>query len=249
MIFQKFVLVLVLSAQLLFAKSLLDAEEIFEKSIKLFSLPNISFIIHSKISMKQYTEERSFFLAKQSASLYEYDLLIRFITPKDIRCTAVLIKNNNDKIKRYAYFPALNRVRMIPNTDENKEVFGIGISYNELSKKRGTFTTVEEIKEGNKTLYKLILEYKNTQRHYYIDRDSKLLRKIEIYERTKLTKRVTIQETFTFQGKLIIKRWNVKDMEQDKNIDFIIDQMSVTEKVNPNLFYKNRLERCRLKAS
>ena len=238
-----------LSTQVLFSKSLANAEAIFEKSIKLFSLPNISFIVDSKISTKHSKEKRSFFLAKQSKNLKNYSLLIRFIAPSDIKCTAVLVINKDDKAKRYAYFPALNRVRIIPARDEDKEVFGIGISYDELSNKKGEFVSATTVKQGNRSFHKLVLHHKNKQKNYYIDQKNNLLKKIEIYKNNKLIKKITIHKTMSFQGNKIIQKWEVEDLAHKKHIDFNIRKNSVTDKINKNLFFKNKLERCILKAS
>lgn len=249
--FQKTLLIalLFLSTQIIFAKSSVDAEAIFEKSIKLFSLPNISFIVDSNIVSKYSKEKRSFFLAKRSESLHDYSLLIRFIAPSDIKCTAVLVVNKKAKAKRYAYFPALDRVRIIPTKDENKEVFGIGISYDELSSKKGDFVSATTVKEGHKTFHKLVLIYKNKQTNYYINQHNNLLEKIEIHKNHKLIKKISILKTMNFKGNKIIKNWKVEDLEHHKHINFSIQKESVTDKINKNIFFKNRLGRCILKAS
>jgi len=240
---------LLLSSQMLFAKSMANAEAIFAKSIKLFSLPNISFIVDSQITNTHSKEKRSFFLAKKSKSQKEYSLLIRFIAPSDIKCTAVLVINKKTKATRYAYFPAINRVRIIPNKDENKEVFGMGISYDELSNKKGDFVSATTVKQGNKTLHKLVLHYKNKQTNYYINQKNNLLEKIEIHKNKKLIKKISILKTMSFKGNKIIQKWKVEDLKHKKHINFSIRKNSVTDKINKNLFYKNKLERCILKAS
>jgi hypothetical protein len=238
-----------LSSQVIFAKSSVEAEAIFDKSIKLFSLPNISFIVDSQIISKHSKEKRSFFLAKKSKSQYDYSLLIRFIAPSDIKCTAVLVVNKKAKAKRYAYFPALDRVRIIPTKDENKEVFGIGISYDELSSKKGDFVSTSTVKQGSKTFHKLVLIYKNKQTNYYINQQNNLLEKIEIHKNKKLVKKISILKTMNFKGNQIIQNWKVEDLAHQKHIDFSIQKESVTDKINKNIFFKNRLGRCILKAS
>ena len=249
--FHKILLVglLVLSTQVLYAKSSAKAEAIFEKSIKLFSLPNISFIVDSNIISKHHKEKRSFFLAKRSESLHDYSLLIRFIAPSDIKCTAVLVVNKKEKAKQYAYFPALDRVRIIPTKDENKEVFGIGISYDELSSKKGDFVSATTVKQGSKTFHKLVLNYKNKQTNYYINQQNNLLEKIEVHKNSKLVKKVSILKTMNFKGNKMITNWKVEDLKHHKNINFSIQKKSVTDKINKNIFSKNKLERCILKAS
>ena len=233
----------------MFAKSSVNADAIFEKSIKLFSLPNISFIVDSTITSKHSKDKRSFFLAKKSKNIHDYSLLIRFIAPSDIKCTAVLVINNESKAKRYAYFPALDRVRIIPTKDENKEVFGIGISYDELSSKKGDFVSSTVVKDGSKTFHKLVLVYKNKQTDYYINQGNNLLEKIEIHKNNKLIKKISILKTMTFKGNQIIQKWKVEDLAHKKHIDFSMRKESVTDKINKNLFFKNKLERCTLKAS
>ena len=240
---------LFLSTQVIFAQSSAKAEAIFEKSTKLFSLPNISFIVHSDIIGKHSKEKRSFFLAKQSKSQDDYSLLLRFIAPSDIKCTAVLVINSKAKAKRYAYFPALDRVRIIPAKDEGKEVFGIGISYDELSSTKGDFVSAATVKQGAKTFHKLVLIYKNKQTNYYINQKNNLLEKIEIHKNKKLVKKISVLETMNFKGNKIIKKWKVDDLVHQKHIDFSIEKGSVTDKINKNIFFKNKLERCTLKAS
>ncbi len=240
---------LVLSTQVLFAKSSPKAEAIFAKSIKLFSLPNISFIVSSQIVNTHSKEKRSFFLAKRSESLHDYSLLIRFIAPSDIKCTAVLVVNKKSKAKRYAYFPAIDRVRIIPTKDENKEVFGIGISYDELSSKKGDFLSETTVKYAGKTFHKLVLNYKNKRTNYYINKQNNLLEKIEIHKNSKLVKKISILKTMNFKGNKMIQKWKVEDLEHHKNIYFSIQKNSVTDKINKNIFSKNKLGRCILKAS
>lgn len=226
-----------------------DARKIFEESIKLFSIPNISFTVHSTIESPYTKEERSFFLAKRSRGKDEFDLLIRFITPAEIKCTAVLVKNKEQSVKRYAYFPALGRVRVIPQRDENKEVLGLGISYNELSKAKGTIKAVEQVRENNQSVYKLLMQYKDIDTYYYIYKRSKLLQKIETFKQGKLIKSVTVKNTMQFEGKTIIQQWSVKDITQDKQVHFQIDEKSITPETSPRLFEQNRLERCLLRSS
>lgn len=238
-----------LSIQSLFAKNAIDAEAIFAKSIKLFSLPNISFRVDSEIKYQHSEEQRSFFLAKQTTGLNEYSLLIRFISPTDIKCTAVLVKNKQKRVNRYAYFPSLNRVRIIPSKDENKEVFGIGISYEELSHKKGEFISASTLKKDHKLFYKLVLLYKNIRTDYYINQKNNLLENIDVFKNEKLIKKISILNTMDFKGNKIISSWKVDDIEHQKHINFKIDEESVTDQINKSLFFKNRLDRCLLKAS
>ena len=62
-------------------------------------------------------------------------------------------------------------------------------------------------------------------------------------------KKISINKTMDFKGNKIISSWEVEDIEHQKHINFKIDEESVTYQINKSLFFKNRLDRCLLKAS
>ncbi len=238
-------LILIASIQVIHAtESSLDAQRIFKESINVFSMPTIHFIVDAEINERGNKETRSFMIAKQTQNIDNYTLLMRFLSPMDIKCTAILINHTPKGMYRYAYFPSLNRVRMIPQQDSSKEILGMGISYDDLSDQKKNFSKAELITENNQKYYKLTQRTDYTHTIYYIGQHSRLLHKIEFFEQQHLTKRVLMMDTLEYQKQTMIKTWCIEDLKNTKTITFKIREKSVSDKINKQLFQKTKLDRC-----
>lgn len=223
----------------------LDAQTVYNKSVHFFSQDNLSFIVQSTIeNANGSTQQRRFLLAKHNPNAHESAVLIRFAAPDDIKCTAVLIQKQAQDTQRYAYFPALNRTRIIPESDKNKEIFGIGISYEELNKPKGDFEPLAQITRLNKPFYNVTVKSANGYSVYWIEAENFNLDSIEVYQQNTLQKKVTILTTAQVFGEKLITAWNVHEPASERVIHYTIDSASISNEVDSGLFHKNRLSRC-----
>lgn len=245
MLHSKLWLLLLLFSQLVFAAPALDGNKIFLNSTKFFSLPTISFVVDAEIEQGSTRETRSFLIAKKSYEIDRYVLLMRFIQPSEIKCSAVLIQHHSNKsVNRSVYFPALGRVRIIPEQDSAKEVLGLGITYDDLGNPKKEFSETESITEKGEHFYKLSNINGNKKSVYYIDKKDNFLKKIAFFENEKLTKRVIVQETLTYNNELLINRWLIDDIKNKKKVQFNIRKDTITDNFKENILQKNKLDRC-----
>ncbi|RLA81896.1 MAG: hypothetical protein DRG78_08435 [Epsilonproteobacteria bacterium] len=221
----------------------LSAESVYNSSAKLFAFDNLSFKVNSTIKSKTTTKKRSFIVAKKSANKSS-SLLIRFQEPKNIRCTAVLVKTESEKTTNYLYFPALKRVRVVPKKDQNSEIFGLGISYAELNSQGGDFQELEEVVIDKKKHYRITKLKSKMKYIYIIDAQTSVIKKIETYKKDTLQKEIFIKESITKAGNSLITKWDINDIKNDKELFYSIDKKSISTKLKPSMFHKNRLGRC-----
>jgi hypothetical protein len=219
------------------------AESVYADSAKLFAFDNLRFTVHSSIETDSSVNERNFIVAKESKN-GDSSLLIRFESPNDIRCTAILVCNDGNETTNYLYFPALNRVRIIPQHEEENEVIGLGISYSELDAKGGEFAPLEEIDMDGTRYFKVTKKRGSTRSVYFINMATSIIRKIEVYTAGKLQKEVVIEQITQVNQRDLIMRWFVNDVKKNKRFSYWIDEKSISSKLTPSLFYKNRLQRC-----
>ncbi|MEA3406357.1 MAG: outer membrane lipoprotein-sorting protein [Pseudomonadota bacterium] len=223
-----------------------SAEEIYKKGVKIFVHKSIGAIIDSTIHYENGDQEkRAFFLAKKEQNSDKSSILIRFLEPDDIKCTAVLVNKIGDKDKRYAYFPALKRVRIIPESDKGKEVFGIGISYEDLGAPQGQFEEPKEIDREGVIHYQLTLVDSSKTSQYLIDSTSYQLKEMNVLKNGDLEKKVVINEIKPYFGDDLITSWNINYPKTNRSIQYSIRPDSITEKLKDSLFHKNKLKRCK----
>jgi len=223
-----------------------SAEDIYKKGVKIFVHKSIGAIIDSTIHYKNGDQEkRAFFLAKKEQSEDKSSILIRFLEPDDIKCTAVLVNKAGDEDKRYAYFPALKRVRIIPESDKGKEVFGIGISYEDLGVPQGHFEEPKEIDKEGVIHYQLTLVDDNKTSQYLIDSSSYQLKEMNVFKHGTLEKQVIINEIKPYFGDDLITSWDINYPQTNRSIQYSIRPDSITENLKNSLFHKNKLKRCK----
>lgn len=238
-------LFLVLISSIAEANNTLSPQELFEKSVNIFSHEQMSFVIDSKIMYgEDVTESRSFFIASKKQDRNNGALLLRFIGPQDIKCTAILMNKVDAKLHRYVYFPSLKRVRVIPESDNQKEVLGMGISYEEMAQPKGLFSPVSEETIDGKTYLKLDLVNDSKKTVFLIKPDSFDLKSIHVYQKDSLQKEVQVKEVREAFGERLIFAWSIKDFTKNRTISYQMQNESITNQVDDAVFYKNRLKRC-----
>ena len=222
------------------------AEEIYKKGVKIFVHKSIGAVIDSNILYQNGDQEkRAFLLAKKEHSDTESSILIRFLEPDDIKCTAVLVNKIDEEDKRYAYFPALKRVRIIPESDKGKEVFGIGISYEDLGEPKGQFEEPKEIDRNGVLHYQLTLIDDDKKSQYFIDSINYHLKQMDVYKSGALEKTIIINEIKPYFGDDLITSWDITYPNSNRSIKYSIRPNSITEDLKDSLFHKNKLKRCK----
>jgi hypothetical protein len=220
-----------------------DAETLFSQSTRLFALENARFTVHATQSAGDRQEQRTFMVARRTQG-EESLLLIRFMEPKTIECTAVLTLENSGESTHYVYFPSLKRVRMIPNAEKDKEVVGLGISYRELDAHQGRFDPVETVNYDGRAHYRIVRHTDNSRSVYLIDPTDHAIRRIAIYHNGNLDKEVIIDAIGAYHGKAVITAWRVFDTVRGQEHAYRANYDSISEAPDRSLFHRNRLQRC-----
>ncbi len=220
-----------------------SAESIYMNSARFLAFDNLKFNVNSVTTTEDYTKDRSFMVAKMTKG-DNSSLLMRFEKPKNIKCTAVLLKKEKGETTNYLYFPSLNRTRLIPPSKKGSEVFGLGISYAELNAEGGEFAPLEEfIKDGVK-YYKVTKLSDSVKSEYIINSASSAVESIKVYKDNTLEKEILMDKVTEFDKTKLITKWRINDLKKSRVISYSIDEKSVSSKVNSSLFRKNRLDRC-----
>ncbi|WP_345973315.1 outer membrane lipoprotein-sorting protein [Sulfurimonas diazotrophicus] len=220
-----------------------SAEAIYAKSAKLFSFGNLRFDVTMTVENSGNRQERSFMVAERQTGDAS-SLLIRFRSPQNIKCTAILIEREQESSSNAIYFPALKRVRIIPEQEEESEAVGMGISYAELDAKTGTFDPLEETQFDGAACYKVTLRRKGNRSVYYIDAATSVIRKVEIFKGGQLQRVVSIDAVNRIDEQMLITRWQVNDLIKSRKLTYMVDTESVSRDIKRGLFHHNRLHRC-----
>ncbi|WP_457597722.1 outer membrane lipoprotein-sorting protein [Hydrogenimonas sp.] len=222
----------------------LDSREILEKSVGLFAGGDIAFDVESRVETGGGVQIRRFRVARLEDGPKE-SLLIRFVSPPTLRCTAILTVKEGEEAKSFVYFPSIGRIRAIPRSKANREAVGLGISYAELQGRGGKLLPPRERPGPDATLYEIERRQRNGARTLYLVRkDGLRLEEIRFYRKGDLIKRVVVERAGEVGGKPIVLQWRVEERRKGEVWHFRVDPASVTHRVDPAAFKKSRLKRC-----
>lgn len=223
------------------------AQNLYQQSVNIFTYPHMEFVVESHIQHgAAISENRTFKMIAKKTDEENSSLLLRFLQPVDLRCTAILINKKQGEVSRFVYFPSLKRVRVIPESDKQKEVLGMGISFEEMSKPKGEFEPLLNHQINGKPVHKLTLVNQDKKTVFYIDKSNKNLLQIIIFAGSELIKQVDILDSREFFGEKVITHWKIEDKEKQRIITYKVKESSITDKINDEVFNKNRLKRCQL---
>ena len=221
-----------------------DARQVLEESVRLFSRDNVRFLVHVTMEKEGGTQRRTFLVARHEGG-NEKNLLIRFLAPSTLECTAILTRQRQEAAQTYVYFPSIGRVRIVPRSKENREAVGLGISYADLHDSGGRYAPLEILEKDGRTIYRVVREDgRDGKRVYTIDAATKILKRIEIYEKGILAREVVIERTGEVDGRPMVLAWRVIDRTKHRTMHFRVDPSSVSSEISVSAFRISRLKRC-----
>jgi hypothetical protein len=220
------------------------ASEIFEKTTKIISVPQIKYQVLSTMTSGDYTEQQLFSVARRESHSGSASLIC-FSAPQTVKGTAILIKKTPTDSQTSIYFPSLGRTRFIPKQDENKEVFGLGLSFSQIKNNRDGLTLLENIEIDGKPYYQIKKEGENETTIYIIDMDDLVLKKMSIYENEKLEKEVVVDESKEFQKSKIITKWHIDDYKKEKHLLYVVQEDTIKTSVSKRVFKNSALSHCK----
>ena len=227
------------------ASSQLVPQDLYTKSVTIFTHDNMSFVVDSEIFYgEELSESRSFMIASKKQDEQNSSMLIRFVAPQGIKCTAVLMNKSDEDLMRYVYFPSLKRVRVIPDSDKQKEVLGMGVSYEEMTQPKGIFEPVTEVLVDGQTFLKLVLIDQTKKTIFWISPNEFNLKKIQVFKEGVMQKEVLVDDIRTVFNEKVIFAWKIQDFMKQKTVSYRIKEESVSNQIDDSLFHKNRLKRC-----
>ncbi len=229
---------LLLGATLMFASQ--SPEDIYKRSVKVLSVDKIKFQVKSLMQSKNYKQEQIFTLARYTDA-ENSSSLVCFLYPKNIKGTAILIKNESTLV----YFPSLGRSRLVPKEDEDNEAFGLGLSFAEIQNNTSKLKNLGEIQKGSRSYYQLEKETKKQKIIYLIEKKSMIIQEMKIYQNTQLIKKVIIDEVALFHNKKIITKWHIVDYKKDKTTTYSVNKKSITSSFSKRIFKRSAISHCR----
>jgi len=218
-----------------------SAEKIFNQSTQLLSFHSIKFQVQSQLSSGDFQEEQYFSFAnknnvKQSVSL------ICYLSPDNIRGSAILFKRNKKNYITLIYLPSLGRSRILPKENENDEALGIGLSFAEIQNKSNIVKYLGEDQKYYK-IEKII--NKNERIDYKISKKDMIVRKMQFFKGNKLQKEIFIKEITIISKKPIITKWVIKDYKNNKQTLYKVDKQTIKTSFSSRIFNKSMLSHCR----
>jgi hypothetical protein len=221
-----------------------SASEIYQKTVRVLSIPEIKFQVSSTITSGSYLEKQMFSLSRMEKD-GESSLLICFASPSKVKGTAMLLKKNKNDSQTLVYFPALDRVRLVPKQNEKEEAFGLGLSYSEMQNTKEDLSLLKTITQHGQSYYQLLKNCDGSKTIYTISVDNLILKKMDIYEENELQKEVFIDEVKEFHGKTIITKWHILDHIKNQTLSYDINEDSIQTIVDSKLFTQTALTHCK----
>jgi hypothetical protein len=221
-----------------------SASEIYQKTVKVLSIPEIKFQVSSTITSGNYLEKQMFSLSRMEKD-GDSSLLICFASPSKVKGTAMLLKKNKNESQTLVYFPALDRVRIVPKQNENEEAFGLGLSYSEMQNNKDDLSFLKSITQHGETYYQLLKNSDGKKTIYTISMDDLILKKMEIFDNNQLQKEIFIDEVKEIHGKTIITRWHINDHIKNQTLTYDINEDSIQTVIDTKLFTQTALTHCK----
>lgn len=221
-----------------------SASEIYQKTVKILSIPQIKFQVLSTIKSGNYLEKQMFSLARMEGER-ESSLLVCFASPSKIKGTAMLLKKSKSDSQTFVYFPALDRVRLVPKQNEKEEAFGLGLSYSEMQNSKEELRFLKTITDHGKSFYQLLKKADETQTIYTISVDDIVLKKMDVFENGQLQKEIFIDEVKELRGQMIITKWHIMDHIKNETLSYDINEASIQTVVDSKIFTQSALTHCK----
>ncbi|HZF69285.1 outer membrane lipoprotein-sorting protein [Sulfuricurvum sp.] len=221
-----------------------SASEIYQKTVKVLSIPEIKFQVSSTITSGSYLEKQMFSLSRMEKG-GESSLLICFASPSKVKGTAMLLKKNKNNSQTLVYFPALDRVRLVPKQNEKEEAFGLGLSYSEMQNTTEDVSLLKTITQHGQSYYQLLKKCDGSKTIYTISVNDLILKKMDIFEENELQKEVFIDEVKELRGNTIITKWHIYDHIKNQTLSYDINEDSIQTVVDTKLFTQSALTHCK----
>ncbi len=232
---------LLLLSTLLYASP--TAKEIYEKSAKVLSFEKIRFEVTSLMQSRRYTEEQRFSLTNTSDG-DKRATLICFLEPKNIRGTAMLLAKDTQKSSTVVYLPSLGRSRIIPRQEEDNEAFGLGLSFSEMQNRVTALQRLPDIQKGGRSYYRIAKEEEHQKTLYLIDKESMVIREMDIYHGDKAVKKIVVDRFALLHDKPLITQWHIKDFTKKKEIAYRVDTRSITTAFDKSALKRSAISHC-----
>lgn len=220
------------------------ATEIYQKTVKIFSVPQLKFQVLSTMTSGSYAQKQLFSIARRQDGDIASSLVC-FAYPLDIKGTTILIKKDGIQTQSSVYFPAIGRIRLIPKEDENEEAFGLGLSFSELQNNELNLRFLpQKIKDGRE-YYEIEKRVDNHRTIYEIDKETLILKNMNVYNNTTLEKEVFVDSSKIIEGNMMVTKWHILDHVKDQTLTYIVRDSSVQTKVEKKIFVNSLLTHCK----
>ena len=157
----------------------------------------------------------------------------------------MLLKKSKSDSQTFVYFPALDRVRLVPKQNEKEEAFGLGLSYSEMQNSKEELRFLKTITDHGKSFYQLLKKADETQTIYTISVDDIVLKKMDVFENGQLQKEIFIDEVKELRGQMIITKWHIMDHIKNETLSYDINEASIQTVVDSKIFTQSALTHCK----
>jgi len=220
------------------------ATEIYQKTVKVFSVPQLKFQVLSTMTSGSYSQKQLFSIARRQDGDITSSLVC-FAYPADVKGTAILIKKDGHDTQSSVYFPAIGRIRLIPKENENEEVFGLGLSFSELQNNQINLRFLPQKMKNAREYYEIEKRVDNHRTIYEIDKETLILKKMDVYDNATLEKEIFVDDSKVVEGNMMVTKWHILDHVKDQTLTYTVRESSVQTKVEKKLFVNSLLTHCK----
>ena len=235
-----------------------DAREITEKSTEAieFSASEMASNLYIHDNRGNTRERQVAVATKKFGSTTK--TLMRFLAPADVKGTAILIYDYEDKADdMWVYLPSMRRTRRIVSTERGKSFMGSEFSNADMSRPNVddfTYSLLGEETVNGKPCWKVESlaksrdvesEYGFKRRVSYIEKSTYLIQKSEIYDRMNKLHKIMTLSNYQKQsnGKYFSYGMEMKNVQNKRRSEMKVDKFQLGTNLDEASFAVSALER------
>ena len=182
--------------------------------------------------------------------------LIRFNAPPDLRGSALLLLEQDERVDMFMYLPELRRVRRVSKHSVAGSMFGTDFTYEDFERLQGLGEDGElqrlpdaEV-DGRKVFVLEGRPSRGEQSAYersisFVDQESCIPIRTELYEKGERLRKLLVipAEEITREGEIWVPRHVlVKDLVNETRTELLVDEIELNKKFSRKLFSESALE-------
>lgn len=243
------------------AQTTLSADQVISKYKSATAIENLhSTLAYKNISKKGRVQERKLeqYILRNENGEDTYNFLLRFVAPSDVKNTATLtIQHENKNDDQWLYLPVIRSAKKISASKKADRFMGTEMSYEDLSNylsepdEEYTYRLIGEENVQTGTAFHLVANPRNdtktqySKRELWIDKETFLLVKCDFYNKKgKLSKRYTAKKIMPVKGTEYSRAHFVSlhNLLTNNTTEVYYDNFHINKGVDEGIFSRSYIE-------